>query len=198
LSISRVQHSISFQAPKLEDREGGKKKQDGHERRRKLAVPAVSTHKCHNKPYTIKLSQQYLPESTQSISMSPPPRTAADGCAEHDARAEAGRRAAAFVPWCVESWAGAESTSPGSLADRGRCFGPDCQLCALHPGMRDVASPSRPFAICLLPPASGASFSDNLSLPSCCGCCRCSACAASRASSTTCRRAAACSMLADL
>ena len=95
MSISRVQHSISFQAPKLEDREGGKKKQDGHERRRKLAVPAVSTHKCHNKPYTIKLSQQYLPESTQSISMSPPPRTAADGCAEHDARAEAGRRAAA-------------------------------------------------------------------------------------------------------
>jgi hypothetical protein len=87
--------------------------------------------------------------STQSISMSPPPRTAADGGAEHDARTEAGRRAAAYVPWCVESWAGAESTPPGSLADRGRCFGPDCQLCVLHPGMRDVASPSRPFAVCL-------------------------------------------------
>ena len=33
---------------------------------------------------------------------------------------------------------------------------------------------------------------------SCYGCCKCSACAVSRASSTTCRRAAACSMLADL
>jgi hypothetical protein len=44
LSMSRVQHCISFQAPKLEDREGGKKKQDGRERRRNLAVPAEATH----------------------------------------------------------------------------------------------------------------------------------------------------------
>jgi hypothetical protein len=99
------------------------------------------------------------------------------------------------VPWHVESWVGAEATSRGSLADRGRCKGPDCQRCDLHP---DVASLSRPFAVCLLPPASGTSFSDKLSLPgtSRCGCCRRSACAASRASSTTCRRVAACSMLA--